>query len=69
MVFVNNSVFDLHFMKVSTENDNNLGYKKITIMVDNMPLIEVTTWTGLTQCTMSGIFVVIEKYLWSMGLI
>ena len=35
-------------MKVSTENDNNLGYEKITIMVDNMPLIEVTTWTGLT---------------------
>jgi hypothetical protein len=37
-VFVNNSVFDLHFMKVSTENDNNLRYEKITIMVDNMPL-------------------------------
>jgi hypothetical protein len=25
-------------MKVSTENDNNLGYEKITILVDNMPL-------------------------------
>ena len=27
-------------MKVSTENDNNFGYKKIMILVDNMPLIE-----------------------------
>ena len=27
-------------MKVSTENDNNFGYEKITILVDNMPLIE-----------------------------
>jgi hypothetical protein len=25
-------------MKVSTENDNNVGYEKITIVVDNMPL-------------------------------
>ena len=25
-------------MKVSTENDNNLGYEKITILVDNIPL-------------------------------
>ena len=25
-------------MKVSTENDNNLGYEKFTILVDNMPL-------------------------------
>jgi hypothetical protein len=24
-VFANNSVFNLHFMKVSTENDNNFG--------------------------------------------
>jgi hypothetical protein len=28
-------VFNLHFMKVSTENDNNFGYEKITIVVDN----------------------------------
>ena len=27
-------------MKVSTENDNNIGYEKITILVDNMPLIK-----------------------------
>jgi hypothetical protein len=27
-------------MKVSTENDNNFGYEKITIVVDNMPLKE-----------------------------
>jgi hypothetical protein len=26
-------------MKVSTENDNKLGYEKITIVVDNIPLI------------------------------
>jgi hypothetical protein len=25
-------------MKVSTENDNNYGYEKITILVDNIPL-------------------------------
>ena len=25
-------------MTVSTENDNNLGYDKITIVVDNIPL-------------------------------
>ena len=39
VVFANNSVFNLHFMKVSTENDNNFGYEKITIVVDNIPLI------------------------------
>jgi hypothetical protein len=26
-------------MKVSTENDNNFGYEKNMIVVDNMPLI------------------------------
>jgi hypothetical protein len=31
-------VFNLHFMKVSTENDNNFGCDKITIVVDNIPL-------------------------------
>ena len=25
-------------MKISTENDNNFGYEKITILVDNIPL-------------------------------
>jgi hypothetical protein len=25
-------------MKVSTENDNNFGYEKFTILVDNIPL-------------------------------
>jgi hypothetical protein len=25
-------------MKVSTENDNNFGYEKISILIDNMPL-------------------------------
>ena len=39
-VFANNLVFNLHFMKVSTENDNKFGYEKITIVVDNIPLNE-----------------------------
>jgi hypothetical protein len=26
-------------MKVSMENENNFGYEKITILVDNMPLL------------------------------
>ena len=29
---------NLHFMKVSTENDNKFGYEKITILIDNIPL-------------------------------
>jgi hypothetical protein len=29
---------NLHFMKVRTENDNNFGYEKIAILVDNIPL-------------------------------
>jgi hypothetical protein len=29
---------NLHFMKVSTENDNNFGHEKISIVVDNIPL-------------------------------
>jgi hypothetical protein len=33
-VFANNSVLNLHFMKVSTKNDNNFGYEKNTIVVD-----------------------------------
>jgi hypothetical protein len=37
-IFTNNSMFNLHFMKVSTENDNNFRYEKITIVVDNIPL-------------------------------
>ena len=36
-IFANNSVFILHFMKVSTENDNNFWYEKIMIVVDNIP--------------------------------
>ena len=34
-------MFNLHFMKVSTENDNNFGYEKITIVVDNILLIVI----------------------------
>ena len=37
-VFANNSVFNLHFMKISTENDTNFRYENITIVVDNIPL-------------------------------
>ena len=29
---------NLHFMKVSRENDNNFEYEKIAILVDNIPL-------------------------------
>ena len=32
---------NLHFMKVSTEIDNNFGYEKITQLVDNIPLRSV----------------------------
>ena len=35
-------------MKVSTENDNNFGYEKITIVVDNIPL-KTDGWTS--ECT------------------
>ena len=33
---------NLHFIKVSTENDNNFGYEKIMILVDNIPLSYTT---------------------------
>ena len=33
-------MFNLHFIKVSTENDNNFEYEKILILVDNMPLTD-----------------------------
>jgi hypothetical protein len=32
-------------MKVSTENDNNFGYEKITILVDNIPLTKINCIT------------------------
>jgi hypothetical protein len=48
-VFANNSVFNLHFMKVSTENDNNFGNEKITIVVDNIPLNASTKYIGHGQ--------------------
>jgi hypothetical protein len=34
---------NLHFMKVSTEIDNNFGYEKIMQLVDNIPLRKDTT--------------------------
>ena len=37
---------NLHFMKVSTEIDNNFGYEKITQLVDNIPLIQLH-WSNL----------------------
>jgi hypothetical protein len=54
-VFANNSVFNLHFMKVSTENDNNFGYEKITIVVDNIPL--------MTYCSSVDCFPLCYPYL------
>ena len=35
-------------MKVSTENDNNFGYEKITILVDNIPLIFHFTFINIS---------------------
>ena len=37
-VFAKNLVFNLHFKKVSMENNNNFEYEKITVLVHNMPL-------------------------------
>jgi hypothetical protein len=39
-------------MKVSTENDNNFGYEKITIVVDNIPL-KMRHSTGEMLCASS----------------
>jgi hypothetical protein len=36
-------------MKVSMENDNNFGYEKITIVVDNMPLTFNSYCRGLSD--------------------
>ena len=36
-------------MKVSTENDNNFGYEKITIVVDNIPLKQNETGIPLKE--------------------
>jgi hypothetical protein len=33
-------------MKVNTENDNNFGYEKITIVVDNIPLNRSRLWSN-----------------------
>jgi hypothetical protein len=38
-------------MKVSTKNNNNFGYEKITIVVDNIPLIQFFTLKLLGQIT------------------
>jgi hypothetical protein len=38
-------------MKVSTENDNNFGYEKITILVDDIPLNDrIIAGTFLDGC-------------------
>ena len=38
-------------MKVSTENDNNFGYEKITILVDNIPLKRIYDISNLISNT------------------
>jgi hypothetical protein len=43
-------------MKVSTENDNNFGYEKITIVVDNIPL---TVALSKRSFVLSGHFFVV----------
>jgi len=35
-------------MKVRTENDNNFGHEKITILVDNMPVIKIKTSSNVS---------------------
>jgi len=41
-------------MKVSTENDNNFGYEKITIVVDKIPLKKKSKdWLARNQDNMS----------------
>ena len=44
-------------MKVSMENDNNFGYEKITIVVDNIPLRHFfyKKKTNLTVITNEGV--------------
>ena len=45
---------NLHFMKVSTENDNNFGYEKITIVVDKISLKKKSKdWLAWNQDNMS----------------
>ena len=36
-VFANNSVFVLHFMRVSAESDNGFCYERVMVVVDNIP--------------------------------
>ena len=57
-LFVNNSVLNLHFMKISTEIDNNFGYEKITQLVDNIPLNNMSTTYNiyLPICVRSPLF-------------
>ncbi|CAB9538617.1 hypothetical protein BROOK1789B_86, partial [Bathymodiolus brooksi thiotrophic gill symbiont] len=43
-------------MKVSTENDNNFGYEKITIVVDNIPLTPGCIYTKMCQLSYVTIF-------------
>jgi hypothetical protein len=45
-------------MKVSTENDNNFGYEKITIVVDNIPL----------KLVLEKLLKILEKSLKSHGI-
>ena len=41
-------------MKVSTKNDNNFGYEKITIVVDNIPLREAMSSIKATFVVVEG---------------
>ena len=49
-------MFNLHFMKVSTEIDNNFGYEKITQLVDNIPL-----WTLYQEYVLRGSLLLISS--------
>ena len=54
-------MFNLHFMKVSTENDNNFGYEKITIVVDNIPLNQTVVFKKKSIYDLHFMYISIQR--------
>ena len=58
-------------MKVSTEYDNNFGYEKITILVENMPLkfrfIIIDWLTRIVSRTCDERHGLIQSQQWKVG--
>jgi hypothetical protein len=50
-------------MKVSMENDNNFGYEKITIVVDNIPLTPGCIYTKMCQLKKKPIQCIMGFYI------